>query len=146
MNLVNQFRSEILARDRAVPKAVALDQLHQIVSLLLMENGSKDNNSLQNAKKHDISVMNHYESINDNNNSLQNVKKRDESKKNYSMLGMNYTRTWDRLNALADDEEKRSQRGKLENSLQEQKEKIDASGPYRWEGEKPVYLRVGDRK
>ena len=62
------------------------------------------------------------------------------------MLGMNYIRTWDRLNALADDEKNRSQVEKLEKSLQEQKEKIDGSGAYRWEGEKPVYLKVSERK
>ena len=60
------------------------------------------------------------------------------------MLGVNYNRTLARFSALADQNSPEGQ--KLQTSLASQREKIDASGAYSWEGEKPVYHRVGNRK
>ena len=60
------------------------------------------------------------------------------------MLGVNYNRTLARFSALADQNSPEGQ--KLQSSLASQREKIDESGAYSWEGDNPVYRRVGTRK
>ena len=64
--------------------------------------------------------------------------------RNYSMLGVNYNRTLARFTALADQNSPEGQ--KLQTSLASQREKIDESGAYSWEGENPVYHKVAARR
>ena len=60
------------------------------------------------------------------------------------MLGVNYNRTLVRLSALENKDSPEGQ--KLQESLASQREKIDESGAYSWEGDTPIYHRVGTRK
>ena len=130
LNLIEKFRQEILDRNRAVPKATALEQLHQLAMALVT--GSEDltrerSSAAVTPRRAD-----------------QNQPEKSGENRNYSMLGVNYNRTLARFSALADQNSPEGQ--KLQASLASQREKIDESGAYSWEGDNPVYHRVGSRK
>ena len=114
--MIKNFRQETLDRNRAVPKATALEQLHQLAMALVtgsldLTTGAGDPTAEQS-------------SVADTpRRAEQNQPEKSGENRNYSMLGVNYNRT-----------------------LASQRENIDASRAYSWEGESPVYRRVGNRK
>lgn len=137
LNLIENFRQEILSRNRAVPKTIVLEQLHQLAMVLVTGNaemspGARDVPGQQNLGAARSSKP------------RQNQLERSSENRNYSMLGMNYNRTLARFNALDDRDSSEGQ--KLQTSLASQREKIDESGAYSWEGEKPVYHKVAARR
>ena len=137
MTLIENFRQETLDRNRAVPKTIVLEQLHQLAMALVtgsveVNTGPGDATREQNlaAAIPDKPRQNHPEKSGEN--------------RNYSMLRVNYKRTLARFSALADQNSPEGQ--KLRASLASQREKIDESGAYSWEREKPIYHRVVDRR
>ena len=135
--MIENFRQETLARDRAVPKTIVLEQLHQLATALVT--GSVE----VNLGAGDISQAQNLEATTPG-ASLQNQSEKPRENRNYSMLGVNYNRTLARFSALADQSSPEGQ--KLQTSLASQREKIDASGAYSWEGENPVYHKVVARR
>ena len=137
LTMLENFRQEILKRNRAIPKTIVLEQLHQLAMALVTGNvgvnsGSGDPNKEQSPPAATPSAL------------LQNQPEKSGENRNYSMLGVNYNRTLARFSALADQNSPEGQ--KLQASLASQREKIDESGAYSWEGDNPVYHRVGNRK
>ena len=137
LNLIANFRQETLARDRAVPKTIVLEQLHQLAMALVTDSGGV------NPRAGDATREQNLEAATSRRTDQSHPEKSGENR-NYSMLGMNYNRTLARFSALADQNSPEGQ--KMQASLASQREKIDESGAYSWEGDKPVYRRVGDRK
>ena len=135
--MLENFRQETLDRNRAVPKDIVLEQLHQLAMALVtgsveIKPGAGDPNKEQSPAA-DIPRR-----------AEQNQPEKSGENRNYSMLGVNYKRTLARFSALADQNSPEGQ--KLQASLASQRDKIDESGVYSWEGDKPVYHRVGNRK
>ena len=130
LNLIESFRQEILDRNRAVPKAIVLEQLHQLATALVTGNG-------------DLTGERSSAAVTPRRADQSQPEKSGENR-NYSLLGVNYNRTLARFSALADQNSPQGQ--KLQTSLASQREKIDESGTYSWEGDTPVYHRVGNRK
>ena len=135
--MIENFRQEILERNRAVPKSLVLEQPHQLAMALVtgsveVSPGVRDVSREQNLE------------TDTPRRSEQNQPEKSGENRNYSMLGVNYKRTLARFSALADQNSPEGQ--KLQASLASQREKIDESGAYSWEGDTPVYQRVGTRK
>ena len=137
LTMIENFRKETLERNRAVPKTVVLDQLHQLAMALVTGIGEVSSGA------GDISQAKNLEATTPS-ASLQNQSEKSGENRNYSMLGVNYKRTLARFSALADQNSPEGQ--KLQSSLASQREKIDESGAYSWEGDNPVYHRVGSSK
>lgn len=134
--MIENFRQEILERNRAVPKATALEQLHQLAMALVT--GSVE----VSPGVRDVSGEQNLETVAPSKPS-QNQSEKSGQTRNYSMLGMNYNRTLARFSALADQSSPEGQ--KLRASLASQRDKIDESGVYSWEGDTPVYHKIGTR-
>ena len=137
LTIIEIFRQETLDRNRAVPKAIVLEQLHQLAMALVTGNlelkpGAQDPSKEQSP------------AADTPRRAEQNQPEKSRQNRNYSMLGVNYNRTLARFSALADQSSPEGQ--KLQSSLASQRDKIDESGAYSWEGEKPIYRRVVDRR
>ena len=137
LTLIENFRQQTLDRNRAVLKAIVLEQLHQlatglVTSSLELKPGARDPSKEQSP------------AADTPRRAEQNQPEKSGENRNYSMLGVNYNRTLARFSALADQSSPEGQ--KLRASLASQREKIDASGAYSWEGGNPVYHKVVSRK
>lgn len=138
LELIENFRQEILERNRAVPKAKALEQLHQLAMALVT--GSVE----VSLGTGDLTKEQSPAAGNSPSNQQDKPPSNGGENKNYSMLGVNYKRTLARFSALADRDSFEGQ--KLQESLASQRDKINESGAYSWEGDTPVYHKVGTRK
>lgn len=137
LTMIKNFRQETLERNRAVPKAIVLEQLHQLAMVLVT--GSVEVNSGPGDPNKEQSPP-----ADTPRRAGQNQPEKSGENRNYSMLGVNYKRTLARFSALADQNSPEGQ--KLQASLASQREKIDESGAYSWEGDNPVYHKVVSRK
>ena len=137
LTMIKNFRQEILDRNRAVPKSLVLEQLHQLALALVTDSGEVNSGSGDPNKEQSPPT-------DTPRRSEQNQPEKSGENRTYSMLGVNYNRTLARFSALADQNSPEGQ--KMQASLASQREKIDESGAYSWEGGTPVYHRVGTRK
>ena len=137
LTLIENFRQETLDRNRAVPKSLVLEQLHQLAMALVTGSGELNSGSGDPNKEQSPPA-------DTPRRSEQNQREKSGENRNYSMLGVNYKRTLARFSALADQNSPEGQ--KLQASLASQREKIDESGAYSWEGDNPVYHKVVSRK
>ena len=137
LTMIENFRQHTLDRTRAVPKAIVLEQLDQLAMALVT--GSLEVNSgtgYPTGEQKPAAVASP--------RADQSQPKKSGENRNYSLLGVNYNRTLVRLSALENKDSPEGQ--KLQESLASQREKIDESGAYSWEGDTPIYHRVGTRK
>ena len=137
LNLIENFRQETLDRNKAVPKAIVLEQLHQLAMALVTGNAEMTSRARDDLREQNLEVAKPSES-------RQSQPEKSGENRNYSLLGVNYNRTLARFSALADQNSPEGQ--KLRASLASQREKMDESGAYSWEGGKPVYHKVANRK
>ena len=137
LTMIKNFRQDILERNRAVPKTIVLEQLHQLAMALVTGSVEVSPRVVEVSPEQTPEVATA-------SRPGQDQSERSEASRNYSMLGVNYNRTLARFQALADQDSPEGK--KLRASLDNQREKIDKSGAYSWEGDKPVYQRVGNRK
>ena len=135
--MIENFRQETLDRNKAVPKPIFLEQLHQLAMALVAWSVEVSPGA------GDISQAQNFEAITPS-KPRQNQSEKSGQTRNYSMLGMNYNCTLARFSALVDQNSPEGQ--KLRAPLASQREKIDGSGAYSWEGDKPVYHKVVSRK
>ena len=138
MNLIENFRQDTLNRNRAVPKTIVLEQLHRLAMALVTGSVEVKLGAGGLTKEQSPAAGN------SPSNQQDKPPSNGGENKNYSMLGVNYNRTRARFSALADQNSPEGQ--KLQTSLASQREKIDESGAYSWEGDNPVYHKVGNRK
>ena len=138
LTMIENFRQHTLDRTRAVPKAIVLEQLDQLAMALVtasleINSGAGEPTGEQNLQ-----------AATPRSKSSRSQPKKSGKNRNYSLLGVNYNRTLTRLSALENKDSPEGQ--KLQESLASQREKIDESGAYSWEGDTPIYHRVGNRK
>ena len=95
LNPIENFRQDTLDRNKAVPKAIVLEQLHQLVMAQVtgsaeVSSGAGDRTGEQNPA---AATPRRAE---------QSQPEKSGKNRNYSMLGVNYNRTLARFSALAD--------------------------------------------
>ena len=137
LTLIENFRQDTLDRNRAVPKAIVLEQLHQLAMALVTGSLEVSLGTGEPTEEQSSAAVT-------SRRADQSQPEKSGENRNYSMLGVNYNRTLARFSALADQNSPEGQ--KLRASLAAQREKIDESEAYSWEGDNPVYHRVGNRK